>query len=53
MKKYLIVLEHEDTKKQKVVEESGFDAEDVFAIIGLKYGDRYIIVSIKEIGELE
>ena len=46
MKTFEIILENEETKERIFVEESGFDAEDMLAVLSEKYGFGYIIVRV-------
>jgi len=46
MKTFEIILEDEETKKRIFVQESGWDAEDMLAVLSEKYGFGYIIVRV-------
>jgi hypothetical protein len=46
MKTFEITLLNEKTKKEAVVQESGWDAEDMLAVLSTKYGVGYIVVKV-------
>jgi hypothetical protein len=46
MKTFEITLLNEKTKKETIVQESGWDAEDMLAVLSSKYGDGYIVVKV-------
>jgi hypothetical protein len=53
MNKYTIVLEDGISKEENTVTEYGFNVEDVFDLLSIKYGTGYIVVQITDEGEVE
>ena len=46
MKTFEITLLNEKTKEETVIQESGWDAEDMLAVLSVKYGTGYIVVKV-------
>ena len=46
MKTFEVILENEETKERMLVQEKGWDAEDMLATLSEKYGLTYIIIRV-------